>query len=275
MVGRSRTLRALTPGFVLIVAACVTGCGSHEDAASLPPFYLEATLDSLDASASIGTNVAGSPLPLATEHRVTKIRWLQLNRDEYRLELETIEPASEAGTDLIVLDGHEQFYYQHETNTYTRSPLFEVPEGTVLRVRPWSFGALVGPWYGEANSIDDLLQQLRGTSNNTSEARVAGSQTILGRNTTIVEVSPVSSSSSGTGAVTRQGTVKYWVDPDRMVILRQELDDGLVQKFTIEVTRFEWNPDDRGRMKFTPPPGATVQGPENSGPITPPGRASP
>jgi outer membrane lipoprotein-sorting protein len=270
-------LRTVALGLALVAAAGAAGCRSHDGSGGLPPFYLEATLEMDDASSSVGTNVAGASSPLVTEHRVTRIRWLQLNRDEYRLELESIEPASDAGTDLIVLDGHEQFYYRHETHTYTRSPLFEVPEGTVLRVRPWSFGALIGPWYGEAASIDDLLQELRNTSNNSSEARVVGSETVVGRKTTIVEVSPAYISSSSSGDDTGHGTVKYWVDPDRMVILRQELDDRPVQRFSIEVTRFDWNPDDRGPVKFTPPPGAALQGPENSpsAAITPSGRASP
>lgn len=227
--------------------------GASHDASSLPPFYLEATLDMEDASRSIGTQPAGAAP--ATIHRRTQVRWLQNSRDEARVELETLEPAAEAGTDLIVYDGKDQWYYRHETNTYVRSPIPPVPDGVTMRVRPWSFAAFIGPWYGAAKTVDEFMAELRTMSNNSTDVRRTGTGTVLGRTVAIVEQSPTSTSSSSDGE-TRHGTARYWVDEEHMVVLRQEVDDRPTVHFTIEVTHLEWNPKGRGRVTFTPPPNA-------------------
>lgn len=244
----------------------VTRHYSTPDTEALPPFYLEARLEAEDGSVSIGTQPAGAE-PV-TVHRQGDVRWLQLSRDEARLELETLEPATEAGTDLIVYDGREQWYYRHETNTYTHSPIQPVPEGVTLRVRPWSFGALIGPWFGAATTVDGFMAELRTISNDSTQVRRAGSGTILGRTVAIVEQSPISTSSSG-AEETQQGVARYWVDEERMVVLRQEIDDGLAQRLTIEVTKLEWNPSRTGTITFQPPPGAqpAKTGQLSSGPI--------
>lgn len=225
--------------------------GSSRDSA-LPPFYLEATLDMDDASPSIGAQPAG--VTPATVHRRTEVRWLQLSRDEARVELETLEPAAEAGTDVIVYDGQEQWYYRHETNTYSRSPIQPVPDGVTMRVRPWSFGALIGPWYGAAKTVDEFMAELRTMSSFTTDVRTVGTDKVLGRDVVVVEQSPISTSSSGEEE-TREGTARYWVDETRMVVMRIELDDGVSQRLQIEVTRLEWDPPS-GRIEFTPPGGA-------------------
>lgn len=263
---RRRTGWFAVLGLVLVPAVAAawvaTEDGPGDGSEPLPPFYLEATMEMDDTSASIGTQIAGSPAPLEAVRRKTQIRWLQYSRDEARVELETVEPAGEAGTDIIVYDGNEQWYYRHETNTYNRGPLQPAPDGITLRVRPWSFGALIGPWYGAATNIEEFMAELREMSNKSTDVRVAGTGMVLGRTVRIVEQSPVSTSSSGSGE-TRQGVARYWVDEDRMVVLRQEVDDGLAQRFTIEVTTFEWNPKGRGPVEFNPPPGAK-QGDEGS-----------
>lgn len=221
----------------------------------LPPFYLEAAMEMDDTSASIGTQIAGSPAVPAAVHRSARIRWLHLSRDEARVELETVEPAGEAGTDLIVYDGNNQWYYRHETNTYNHGPLQPVPEGVTMRVRPWSFGALVGPWYGAATNIDEFMTELRKMSNDTTDVRRVGTGTVLGYAVTIVEQSPVATSTSGNEEI-RHGVTRYWVAEDRMVVLQQELDDGASQRFKIEVTKLEWHPKDSGPIAFKPPVGA-------------------
>lgn len=262
---RRRSSWLAAAGIAVAVAAVAAWAwssgGSSKEGSELPPFYLEAMLVAEDGSTSIGTQLAGAAP--ATMHREGRVRWLQLKRDEARVELETLAPAAEAGTDLIVYDGKDQWYYRHETNTYSQSPIPPVPDGVTMRVRPWSFGALIGPWYGAATTVDEFMAELRTMSNNSTDVRLAGTGTVLGRTVAIVEQSPVSTSSSGDGE-TRQGVARYWVDGERMVVLRQELDDGVAQRLTIEVTKLEWNPKGRAPIKFTPPPGSSVEDPSKS-----------
>lgn len=258
---RSRPAWVAAVGIAAVVAIASAWVLTGDDAgdpSGLPAFYLEAAMEAEDSSMSIGTQPAGAPGGAATAvHREGRVRWLHLSRDEARVELETVAPADEAGTDVIVYDGKDQWYYRHETNTYSQSPIPPVPDGVTMRVRPWSFGALIGPWFGAATNIEEFMAELRGMSSSATEVRVAGSGTVLGRTIVIVEQSPISTSSSGDGE-TRQGVARYWLDEDRMVVLRQEVDDGASQRFTIEVTRLEWNPAGE-RITFTPPDGATAR----------------
>jgi outer membrane lipoprotein-sorting protein len=232
-----------------------SGGGASKDGSDLPAFYLEARLEAEDASTSIGTQPAGAASGAATTvHREGQVRWLQLSRDEARVEIETLQPVDEAGTDVIVYDGATQWYYRHETNTYSRSPIQPIPDGVTMRVRPWSFGALIGPWYGAAKTVDEFMAELRTMSSLTTDVRTVGKDRVLGRDVVVVEQSPISTSSSGEEE-TREGTARYWVDETRMVVMRIELDDGLSQRLRIEVTRLEWDPPS-GRIEFTPPGGA-------------------
>lgn len=240
-------------GVLMASVFAVAGDGPTTDGTGLPPFYLEATLEMEDVSRSIGTQPAGTP-PVGV-HRRTQVRWLQNNRDEARVELKTIDPAAEAGTDLIVYDGTTQWYYRHETNTYSQSPLQPLPEGVTMRVRPWSWGALIGPWYGPAASVEEFMSELRQMSSYSTDVRVTGKDRLLGREVVVVEQSPVSTSSSG-AAESRQGVARYWLDEERMVILRITSDNGLSQRFTVEVTKLQWNPP-REPISFSPPAGST------------------
>lgn len=242
----------------VVAAAILRDNGDHapDGSGTLPPFYLEATVESDDGSLSIGTTPAGSPPVL--QHRSARVRWLQYSPDESRIEIETIEPSSMAGTDMIVYADGQMLYYRHETNSYRSNAVPPAPGGTTVRVRPWSFSVMVGPWFGAATTIDEFVEELRTISNNSTGARMAGEGTVLGRPVTIIEQSPVSTSVSD-GVETRGGVARYWVDTNRMVVVRQEIDDSPAIHVVAEVTRLEWNPKGRGSVAFTPPPGATQE----------------
>jgi|GEM_PF-5125876 len=222
----------------------------------LPPFYLEATMEIRDTSRAIGTNVAGGAAPEA-EHRVAQIRWWQQDRDHMRVEIHTLEPASEAGTDAIVVGGSKQVYYRFQTNTYTETPLYEFPEEARLRTRPWSFSSFIGPWMTEVESLDEILEQLRQFGGQDSAPRsvsVVGRERLLGRAVDVVEYSPASTHSGSDGNPAGEGTVRYWIDPERLVVMKQVVEGGGGQAFTIEVTRLDWDTRvPQGRFTFQPP----------------------
>ena len=248
------------PAMVIVavaIAARMVDSGEPQaaPAGELQPFYLEASIQMDDASASIGTQPAGSSKPFATVHRSSQVRWRWQSRDLARIDIETFEPAADAGTDTLAWDGTSQWYYRHEDNTYTRSPLMPVPAGVSLRVRPWSFGVFIGPWYGAATTAGAFATELKTLSNNTTDVRVAGQDTILGRAVTIVEQTGIATSAGSSGNTTRSGTSRFWLDEERMVVMKQETDSG-AQRFTVEVTRLDWNIPATGNLRYSPPAGA-------------------
>lgn len=249
---------------VAVIGIALAGLFTRDDdsrGAQLPPFYIEATMDSLDASRSIGTNPAGSPIT-ERNHRLMHIRWWQRDIDHMRVEIETIEPADEAGTDIILIGGDRQVYYRFETNTYTETPLPDFPDEAKLRRRPWSFGTFLGPWMTEVGSLDDIISELHrfGSENHPpATIEVVGRERFLGVDADIVEYSPASTSTNQDGTTTGKGTIRYWIDSERLIVLKQVLegDDGAVQTFSIEATKLDWDTKISGeRFKFDPPKGA-------------------
>ena len=244
-------------GAALVVAlAAALWEDSDTPPPGLTPFYLEARVESEDNSRGIGTNIAGTALALATEHRVLLIRWWFRDIDRMLVEIETLEPAGSAGTDVIALDGERQYYYRSETNTYSKSAIPELPPEAHIRIRPWSFSSFVGPWYAEAKDLDEVIEQLRQFGSTPREPTIVGTGEVLGRRTTIIEVKPAAQSASSTGSQTSDGFVRYWITDD-LVVLRQELDQGEVGRHVFEVTRFD-SEAEVGHIRYTPPPGARI-----------------
>ncbi len=225
----------------------------------LLPFYLEARMIADDNSRSVGTNVAGGA-GSAAEHRVTEIRWWNQDLDHARIEIETREPQVQRGTDVIVVGGGEQIYYREQANTYTITPLYDFPPEAKLRLRPWSFSALIGPWYTEVASLDDLVRQLRGfyaQNDPPGSVEVIGHERVLGVETMIVETSPAVSSSGSDGSVSGTGSIRYWIDPERLVVLRIAIDQGETGNYEIEVVRLDWDAKIAAdKFRFSPPRGA-------------------
>jgi hypothetical protein len=131
---------------------------------------------------------------------------------------------------------HPHWYYESAQNSYRELPA-ELPPGLALLPLPVS--ALIGPAFAE--DVPALLEQFRSRGGGT-RAELAGSETVLGRETQVIEFGP---------------TARLWVDPERMFVLRWE-DHGSGQLVRAEITTLNYDveaPDDR--FVFVPPPDAS------------------
>ena len=256
---------------VALVGLTLMGLLSKSDdtkPGELPPFYLEARFESEDSSRTIGTSIAAQASPGASVHREGVVRWWQQDADNARIEIEAIEPAEDDSLSVIVVDGENQTYYRSTTNTYTRAPLFDFPDDLKIRRRPWNMSTFLGPWAIEVSSLEEMLEQLRGDGDGGLDARISGSETVLGRRTTIIELSPVSSGhstswSAGDGRTpvsqsSESGTSRIWVDEERFVIMKHVVEDD-VQSYSFEITRLDWETKvPASKLKFDPPAGAEL-----------------
>jgi len=229
--------QALGHGLAVLAVAIgllLAACGDSEEPADAPaqPFYLEAEVVVLSRAATIGTN-----LPPAGETTTTAIRWWNRDARHARWEL---------GGVVGVLDGERIWIYASE-------PLPPVPEGFVAWSLPMSL--LIGPT--NTADLDAFMADLRTRADTVA---TAGSQPVLGRDTTIVEARPASRSSSQGGSgpeVERShGSVRYWVDEERMFVMRVEVRDE-VRDADAVVTRLDYPAEIADDViEFVPPPGA-------------------
>lgn len=236
---------------VIVVAMVVTEGDGEGGASGLEPFYLEAEITVVDRSGTAGTNLPSSDEGAV---RTSYLRWWYRDATHARWELPGF---------VGVLDGDDMWFYDEERNTYTKHALPDVPAGTVTVSIPGA-SIVLGPV--NAAGRDDFIQQLK--VRGAEEVAEAGEETVLGRRVTIIEMSPASrsesqSSSGGGGSsptatpvVEAHGTVRYWLDEERMFVLRYEVRDP-VMDVTAAVTRLDYPadiPDDV--VTFEPPPGA-------------------
>jgi DNA-binding CsgD family transcriptional regulator len=255
-----------------VVVVLALSQGDDSARSGVPPFYLEATVSFVDNSESIGTNIAGAaPPPSAVERREETLRWWSRDRDHARFEVETTSPAIDSGTKTIVVDGTNQWVFGDTTNSYEKSPMAEVP--AEIKVRPFTLGIFDGPWPLPATTIEEVLGQVRGFSQGEGHAAIVGHETILGRDTTIIEFGPTASRGSNAGAtpngrsaipgappappaMEHYGTGRIYLDVERMFILGYET-EGDGQEIQVRVTKLVYDtdvPDDR--VRFKPPAGA-------------------
>ncbi|MPZ97831.1 MAG: hypothetical protein GEU80_00615 [Dehalococcoidia bacterium] len=242
----------LARGFVLILVAmplALFGASRSTDAGEgaaaddvLRTFYLEATVDVED------------------EHgpgALTHLRWWYQAPDLVRAEFETLEPADEAGTSVLVWDGDQQWFYNHREGTHSATPLPDLPEGMHP---PLPVSTLLGPVPGD--DIEALLDEI------AEEWRLIDTATLLGREVQVYEWGPTWHSSGPDGARSG-GTARVSVDTGDGMILRSEVDaGGGGQSYLAEVTRLDWNVAvSASRFEFTPPAGsqpADAQGGDSS-----------
>jgi len=168
----------------------------------------------------------------------------------------------------IVVDGTWQWVYTGASNSYSKTALPPLPDG--VETRPLGVGlTFVGPV--RVASKRDLMDGLR-ESVNLEFVREAGTATVLGRETTIIEFGPASRSSTNQGNAllgggtpgaaaqpteTSSGVVRVWLDEERMVSMRYVQSDA-PQDVRAEVVRLDWDaPVPAHQLVFTPPPGAT------------------
>lgn len=227
------------------VAAMVVAAGAATDTAANGLFYLEAEItvsgaeDSSDAAA-----------PRANP---TSLKWWM--RDETHARFEFVDSM------VGVADGKDLWYYDPVGNTYSRTALSSDAQQAVLEFNPATM--LVGPAPGE--SLAELVDHLRADHR---QAAPVGTDTILGRNVTVVEVKPATHSmstttgedgSSATRAVGR-GIMRLWLDEGRMFVMRSEVDSG-DQDVVAEVTHLDYPADISDEVvAFEPRPGAQPLG---------------
>jgi outer membrane lipoprotein-sorting protein len=230
----------------------LTACTSSAAETAPGSFYLEATV-------TVTGDEAG-----AHEEVITHLRWWSESVDRWRWELDQTGTDARSDGSFSLSDGDTVWYYDASANTYQRTEPFDLPEGAVAM--PLPFSILFGPT--NTPTLDDFIAQLEELGVDT-EVVVAGHETVLGRETTVVEFRPTWHSSSASASagdptatpteVTESGGVgRLWVDEERRFILRSEIDgEDFGQNALLEVTRLDFDPPMDGELfEFDPPPGA-------------------
>ncbi len=226
-MGRRTFLGALagvvTLGAVAVafgIAALIDDGG--DDAAERPAFYLEARIVVQGSDSALG------------EDAVSLLRqWSDGSRVRY--EIERIEPPMQANLLLSVSDGTRVTYFDSSRMAYSTA---DIPGGR--GPIPSGVSALVGPTF--ARDLDELLASL-------PDARVAGEERVLGRDTTVVALGE---------------SDRVWIDNETNFALRHASEDG---GFSAEVTTLNLDPPPFGDelFRFDPPPGSVEQRPDGSG----------
>lgn len=229
-MGRRTFLGALAGVVALVavatafgIAALIDDGGGDDDAAARPPFYLEARIVAQSSDSALG------------EDAVSLLRqWSDGSRVRY--EIERIEPPMQANLLLIVSDGSRVTNFDDARLTYSTA---DIPGGR--GPIPPGVSALVGPTFGR--DLDELLAAL-------PDARVAGEERVLGRDTTVVAFGESN---------------RVWIDNETNFALRHVSEDG--GGFTAEVTTLDLDPPAFGDelFRFDPPPGSVEQRPDDSG----------
>jgi outer membrane lipoprotein-sorting protein/DNA-binding CsgD family transcriptional regulator len=253
------------------VAAIAVGFFANQDSKPAAPgeFYLEARVEVVDRSRTVGTNIAGAtPAADDAEVTVSTLRWWSKDRDHARWEIHRQEDGGPTVVTTIVVDGTWQWVYSSATNTYSKSAIPELPDS--VETRRLAVSVLVGP--ADVASKLELMDGFR-DGESFDFVREAGTGTVLGRKTTVIELGPVSRSSTNQGSVplgegtpgastpqtteTSSGVIRIWLDEERMVVMRYVVEDSPAEA-RAEVVQLDWNvPVPARRLVFDPPPGAT------------------
>jgi outer membrane lipoprotein-sorting protein/DNA-binding CsgD family transcriptional regulator len=253
---------ALLGASALVAWLAVTGDEPPVAGSDLPgSFYMEASIvvRSDPSPQDIGRSPAEqtSPTANAAEKRFA-LRWWYQDVDHGRWEVDALTPSLDQRNIVVVCDGKEQWFYDSAQNTFTEDPLQPMPAG--LKVRYLGLSELLDPY--PASTLDEFMTALRGDRSDTHVVR-AGEETMLGRKTTIVELSPAtrSSTTSPGGPTTESGsgTVRFWIDTAAMFVLKTELKDdaGSGQGYVAEVTKLEAPSSiPAAKLRFQPPKGA-------------------
>jgi len=250
----------VSAGFVALVVGAVAlfGMARSEAPGPLEAFYAE-----IAVQVDVGPD---DPLADLRGPSRSSIRWWYApDPNRWRWEVETVAPSLDAGTAITVFDGDEMWSTEAHTTNYRR-------HGTPMEVvlSP-TFSAPVGP--ANVASMDAFLSHWRGAN---ESVEVVGEETILGRRTEVVEMRPAwhSSSSSATASgsegeagststptssASSGGVVRAYIDPERMFIMRWEVDgEGAGQSYRAEVVRLDYGVDvDETQFVFAPPADAT------------------
>jgi outer membrane lipoprotein-sorting protein len=223
------------------------GGSSNREDTPFAPFWLEAEITVESWSRTIGT-----PLPEVPYVTTSALTWLYRSNERYRYRVESQSDAEGDRETEVVADGSNLWIYDGISNVYQRESLIPGPAEYV----PYpAMSVFLGP--APARSRDELLTTLNPGKQPESRIAVIGEETMLGRKVTVIEFSPASASSDGSGGERHEGTGRIWLDEDAMVILRYEIDSE-VQGVSAVVTRFDSGvKHGKDAFRFKPPAGAT------------------
>ena len=216
-----------------------------------PPFALTAEFESANAIRSEGGIDPEFDVSTGT------LQWWYRSSDDWKWQVST-DPGK-LDSRMTVLAAHDgtTSSYDGTTNTWWQSKTQILPGGSPM---PPMLGTFMGPvsWY--AKDTDAFLDILRSAGNGQPrQAEVTGDATFLGRHTVIIETPGSYSSSSGPGtptAETPDGTMRIWLDPERMVVMQMqnETSNG---SYTMRVTKLDWDASPSADdLRFEPPEGA-------------------
>lgn len=243
---------ALVGGIALGAFALFGNDGGSPTPRQIPAFELTAQLAALDNSRTIGTRIAGTTPPPSTaepDRTTTIIRWNFQDRTHYRYDIQTVKPALDAKTMTVAYAGGKMTGYDSSTNTYSTTPYDLPPLDVILP----AISVLMGPMpYAD---IPAMLEAFRNESSPPRTAEIVGEEVILGRQTKIAEISPIHKSTSN-GVTTRSGSMRMWIDPERMFVMRSTTSSDVLS-LTMDVTALQYDlPPGEVNASFTPPPGA-------------------
>lgn len=234
------SIRACLLASVLAAGAVLAACGGSEDTAS-PPFYLRARVLVED-----GDDLHPGDGPVES-----RVEWWAAGPGRWR---QDIGAWGAAAPDWVIhADGNAVVAWNREENTFTRTqfpaPVAPGASGTALRIGP----------AGE-DDLDAFLASFREREPEApTSVEVVAQDEVLGLAVVVVEVWPAYVSQtfgSGASGPMGEGSVRYWVDPESMFVLRQEIDSS-PQRLVAEVVELELDPAfDPGLFDFEPPAGA-------------------
>ncbi len=254
---------------VAVAAIAVGFLAASDDKPAAPgEFYLEARIEVVDRSRTVGTNIGGATPAPDTETTVSTLRWWSKDRDHARWEIASDRDGTRTDT-TVVVDGAWQWVYSSATNTYSKSAIPDLPDG--VETRPLALSAFVGPiGVPSKAAFLDLLRD----SADFDFVRETGTATLLGRTTAVIEFGPASRGSTSQGSAplgaspsaaptppateTSSGVVRVWLDEERMVAMRYVI-SGSRADVQAEVLELDWNaPVPARKLVFEPPAGAAL-----------------
>jgi len=193
---RLALLAILLGAAVSLAAACSDS--AQQDQTSPPPFFLTAQIEVLNDDQALIRST---------------LTWWHAEAGRWRYDLDA------GGHDGEPPKRHSVFGAGHEVVTRAGTAFERIDVGHPAPPRLLS-ALLLGPV--EARSLDEFIEFLNDLAGEPN-ATVLRRESLLGRDTTIVEVEPAFRGEAN-GVPTANGSVRYWIDETTMIILRAELD---------------------------------------------------
>lgn len=242
---------AVTVASVIAIAALLQSGNDAPSGGRLTPgrpFVLEARVTQYDRSLA-----ADQPLPEAAAHQTVEkqhsVRWWHRDADHTRWDVtQAVSRGVSGDSTSFVADGQQEWSIDRDQQKAFFQPLQPNAERSVGSLIPF------GPSY--ERDVQAMLQALRNRTETGGHAEIVGSETLLGRETVIVEFGVEERYWSGEGWFLTKLN-RLWVDPETMMVLRNESDSG---RFIAEVTSlaYEQDPGDAAFV-YQPPPAFIVR----------------